>query len=117
LTLHTGSSPAAFGIEHRCGIILTSSHTRQGRVGVAVTGISRRKHSAPGKCENAYRKRRFRDTLAGRRQLANDLTSIRDKQVFSSPYFAEVLTQAILQFPDSDRFHNPNVASCGYIVK
>jgi hypothetical protein len=55
--------------------------------------------------------------LPGRRQLPNDLTAIRDQKVFPPPYFAEVLTQAILQFPDSNSFHNQNVASCGYIVK
>jgi hypothetical protein len=106
LTLHTGSPPAAFGIKHRCGIVLASSQTRQSRIGAAVTQISKRKHSAPGKCENADRNRRFRDTLPGRRQLANNLTSIRDQQVFPSPYFAQVLTQPILQFPDPDGLHS-----------
>ena len=97
--------------------MLATSYTRQSRIGSAVSRISKRKHSAPGKCATADRNRCFRGALPGRRQLPNDLTAIRDQKVFPPPYFAEVLTQAILQFPDSNSFHNQNVASCSYIVK
>ena len=54
--------------------------------------------------------------MTGRRELGYYLTPIRDKNRLSGTDPSEVFAQAVLQFPDANGLHGPNVASCSYIV-
>jgi hypothetical protein len=54
--------------------------------------------------------------LPGRQEFSDNLSPIGDQNPLAEPHVAKVLAQLVLEVSDTNGFHRPIVALCGYIV-
>src|SRR5580658_1624532 len=111
LTPRTDSPRAAFLIEKLSGGELAASLPGQRSIKAGIGGRARRRESPPGERKHSCRHRRVRRTAARRRELRDDLPTVRHEHRLARTDAPKVLTEAVLELSDAYSSHDSNVAS------
>jgi len=76
-----------------------------------VIRLAERRQSPAGQRLQTRRVHRLGDTVRRRPDFGNDLAAIGDEDALTTANLAKVFTEAILEFPNTNSLHAPNVAS------